>query len=67
MHYEPKAPKSLKDVGYDSSLILQLVGKGMYLENMETSVQLAHEIKLQSNVIEEALQILGWWAGHTTL
>lgn len=58
MKYEPRAPKRLKDVGYDPSLILQLIGKGMYLENLETSVQLANEIKLQSNVIEEALQIL---------
>lgn len=58
MYYEPKAPKNLKDVGYDPNIILQLVGKGMYLENLETSVQLTDAIKLPSNIIEEALQSL---------
>lgn len=56
MHYEPKAPKKLGDVGYDPNLVLQLIGKGMYMENMETSAQLADEIKLQSNVIDQGLQ-----------
>lgn len=58
MYYEPRSPKKLNEVGYDPNMILQLIGKGMYLENMETAVQLSNEIKLSSNLIEEALQEL---------
>ncbi len=58
MLYEPKAPKKLSEVGYDPNIILQLVGKGMYLENLETVVQLSDEIKLPTNVVEQALQAL---------
>ncbi|MBT5186534.1 MAG: hypothetical protein HOH19_07935 [Kordiimonadaceae bacterium] len=58
MYFEPKAPKNLSEVGYDPSLVLQLIGKGMYLENLETALQFSKEIKLPTNVIDEALQIL---------
>lgn len=58
MHFEPKAPMKLNDVGYDPNIVLQLIGKGMYLENLETAVQFSNEIKLPTNVIEQALQVL---------
>lgn len=58
MMYEPKAPRKLREVGYDPNIILQLVGKGMYLENLETVIQISDEIKLPTNVIEQALQAL---------
>lgn len=58
MIYEPKAPKKLNEVGYDPNLILQLIGKGMYLENLETAIQFSQEIRLPTNVIEQALQEL---------
>lgn len=56
MYYEPKAPTKLDDVGYDPLLVLQLIAKGMGMENLETSVQIAQEIKLPSNIIEAAFQ-----------
>lgn len=58
MHYEPKAPKKLSDVGYDPNLILQLIGKGMYQENLETAIQFSKALKLPTNIVEEALQAL---------
>ncbi|HPF45802.1 MAG: hypothetical protein KDF58_05800 [Alphaproteobacteria bacterium] len=58
MYYEPKAPLKLSEVGYDPNIILQLVGKGMYLENLETGVQISNEIKLPTNVVDHALQVM---------
>ncbi len=58
MYYEPKAPKKLNEVGYDPNLVLQLIGKGMYQENLETAIQFSNEIKLPTNVVEHALQMM---------
>ena len=58
MIYEPKAPTKLSEVGYDPNLVLQLICKGMYLENLETAIQFSYEIKLPTNIIEQALQEL---------
>lgn len=52
MIYEPKAPTKLSEVGYDPNLVLQLICKGMYLENLETAIQFSYEIKLPTNIIE---------------
>lgn len=58
MIYEPKAPTKLSEVGYDPNLVLQLICKGMYLEILETTIQFSNEIKLPTNVIEQAMQEL---------
>jgi len=58
MFFEPKGPRKLSEVGYDANVVLQLVGQGMYLENVETAIQFSEEIKLPTNLIDEALQLL---------
>lgn len=58
MNYEPRSPVRIEDTKLDPVLLQQLVAKGMYLENLETSKQLAQEMKLPGPLIDSLLQDL---------
>jgi predicted ATPase with chaperone activity len=52
----PQAPISLADTNVDSALLLELVIKGMYSENLETATQIAEMLKLSSTIVNQLLQ-----------
>ena len=51
----PQAPSSVEETGVDSVLLLELVIKGMYTENLETASQMAEAIKISSTAINQLL------------
>ncbi|MEL7047560.1 MAG: ATPase [Pseudomonadota bacterium] len=52
----PQAPTLIASTGVDPSLLLELVIKGMYSENIETASQLSETLKLTSTVIDQLLK-----------
>jgi hypothetical protein len=52
----PPAPLNLDDTGVDPVFLLQLMLKGMFLERMEVSSQLAESLKLSAGIINKLLQ-----------
>lgn len=56
MSYEPRAPRTIADTGLDPALIAQLVAKGMFLESLESTTQLAELTKLSAAILDECLQ-----------
>ncbi len=58
MSYEPLSPVNLSDTNTDPVLLQQLIAKGMFLENLETSTQLADEMKIPGPIIDKLMQDL---------
>jgi len=52
----PRAPTSLKEIDVDAMLLLQLMVKGLHVENLETPSQIARAMGLRSSLIKELLQ-----------
>lgn len=52
----PQAPSMVASTGIDQVLLLELLIKGMYSENIETASQLAAALKLTSTVVNQLLQ-----------
>jgi energy-coupling factor transporter ATP-binding protein EcfA2 len=51
----PQAPSSVAATGIDSVMLLELVIKGMYSENMETASQLSDAMKISATAINQLL------------
>lgn len=51
----PAAPRDIEDTGVDPNILLQLLAKGIYAENLETPSQLANALKLPSILITKLL------------
>ncbi len=51
----PQAPTTVADTGIDSVMLLELVVKGMYTENLETASQIAEAVKLSSTAVNQLL------------
>lgn len=56
MTYEPRAPRNVQETGLDPALIAQLIAKGMFLESLESTTQLANLTKLSASILDECLQ-----------
>jgi len=56
LHKTPRAPATLKDVGVDPTLLLQLMIKGIHVENLETPSQIARSLRLRSSIVKELLK-----------
>ena len=52
----PPGPKNLRDTGIEPVMLLQLLLKGMYLENLETTSQLAAAMQLAPPMIDRLLE-----------
>ena len=52
----PEAPRNLEETGIDPVNLLQLMVKGMYAENLETSSKLAEAMVLSSTIINALLK-----------
>jgi len=55
----PQAPSTLKEVGVDPTLLLQLMVKGIHVENLEMPSQIAKSMQLRSSIVRELLQEAG--------
>jgi hypothetical protein len=53
----PKAPTRLDDLDVDPMLVLQLMVKGMYVENLQLPSQISKSIKLSPSIVEELLEM----------
>jgi hypothetical protein len=51
----PQAPSNVAETGIDSILLLELVIKGMYADNLETASQLSEAIKISTTAINQLL------------
>lgn len=52
----PQAPTTVAGTGVDAALLLELVVKGMYTENIETASHLSRVLKLSSTVMDQILK-----------
>jgi energy-coupling factor transporter ATP-binding protein EcfA2 len=52
----PQMPMTAAGTGVDPVLLLELLVKGMYAENLETSSQLVEALKLSSTIVNQLLQ-----------
>ncbi|MDP6709136.1 MAG: hypothetical protein QF893_22570 [Alphaproteobacteria bacterium] len=52
----PVAPGNLQETGNDPVFLLQLMAKGMYMENLETPSQVAGAMKLPSSIVNTLLK-----------
>ncbi len=52
----PMAPMKLEDTGLDQAFLINLIAKGMFLENIEDVAQLTQAIKLPDNIINGVVQ-----------
>jgi energy-coupling factor transporter ATP-binding protein EcfA2 len=53
----PQAAVSIVDTGIDPVLLLELVVKGMYTENLEMASQIADAMKVSSSIVNQLLQV----------
>jgi predicted ATPase with chaperone activity len=51
----PQSPLTIAELGVDAGVLLELVIKGMYSENLETVSQIAESVKLPANIINNLL------------
>ncbi len=56
MNYEPRAPRNVTETGLDPAIIHSLIAKGMFLESLESTTQLAELTKLSAAILDECLQ-----------
>ena len=52
----PPRPADIKATGLDLAFIINLIAKGMYLENIEEVSQITQAIKLSTNIVNGATQ-----------
>jgi hypothetical protein len=52
----PQAPSTVAETGIDPAVLLELVVKGMYVENLETASEISESIKLPNSIINQLLQ-----------
>ena len=52
----PQGPKNLRETGIEPVMLLQLMLKGMYLENLETTSQLAVAMQLAPPMVDRLLE-----------
>jgi hypothetical protein len=53
----PKAPTRLEDIDVDPMLVLQLMVKAMYVENLARASQIADALKLPQSIVEDLLDM----------
>lgn len=52
----PRAPATLDEVGVSPTLLLQLMVKGIHVENIETASQISRAMRLRSSIVKDLMQ-----------
>ncbi|MFP6749615.1 MAG: hypothetical protein VCD66_18710 [Alphaproteobacteria bacterium] len=52
----PMAPTKIEDTGLDQAFLINLLAKGMFLENLEDIAQITQAIKLPDNIVSAIAQ-----------